>query len=290
MIVVSRVIIWHARFLVYLFLYLLAMPALAATSDEFSVRVLVGDDTIPPSVPVMVSATATAATQIDIDWLPATDNYLLSGYILRRDGVVIATTTQTEFVDTGLTPETLYAYTVQAFDSFNNFSASSSPLATTTLALPPPPATTTASEPQTNREGTAVTPVLASSSLMVTETEATLRFWLTTPARLYIRWGHTQDYEKGYLLTDAFVREHSTSFTDLEPGTRYYFEIIAETPRGLETVLMTESFTTVGVETEESVPNVRQFTAVTDGGEGISRRGSARDDRKAILFDVCWRC
>ena len=68
-------------------------------STGFNVRTFVGGDTTPPSTPVLRDVVPATPTQINIVWDAATDDYQLSGYRLFRDGVQIATTTQTSFSD-----------------------------------------------------------------------------------------------------------------------------------------------------------------------------------------------
>jgi hypothetical protein len=77
-----------------------------------------GEDTEAPTTPTLLSAIPTAATQIDLVWSTSTDNVIVSGYVLFRDSVIVATTSQTSYLDTGLTASTTYSYEVYAFDGF----------------------------------------------------------------------------------------------------------------------------------------------------------------------------
>ena len=67
-------------------------------------------DTVAPSVPAGVTATATGPTAIDIAWNAATDSggSGIKDYIVYRGGVVTATVTTTSFVDAGLAASTGY--------------------------------------------------------------------------------------------------------------------------------------------------------------------------------------
>jgi len=96
------------------------------------------NDTQPPSVPTGLTATATNAGQIELNWIPSTDSGggTVAGYKIYRDGnaTEIATVTGTSYVDTGLSENTLYSYTVSAFDnaaSSNESLESDSDVATT---------------------------------------------------------------------------------------------------------------------------------------------------------------
>src|SRR5882672_7694979 len=46
-------------------------------------------DTIAPSVPAVLTASAVSSAQIDIAWSPSTDNRAVTGYIIRRDGTLL---------------------------------------------------------------------------------------------------------------------------------------------------------------------------------------------------------
>ena len=92
-------------------------------------------DTEAPSTPIGLVATPTSSSQIDLTWTPATDNIAVDHYVVRRDGVALGThPTLAHFTDTGLAANTLYEYTVQAYDAAGNSSAESDPAQTTTPA------------------------------------------------------------------------------------------------------------------------------------------------------------
>jgi len=65
------------------------------------------------AAPRSFEAIATAPTEIHCYWLPATD---ATGYRLQRDGQTVATldANAQEFADTGLAPDSVHHYTVQA--------------------------------------------------------------------------------------------------------------------------------------------------------------------------------
>lgn len=96
-------------------------------------------DTTAPTVPQNLMATAISTTQVNLTWVASTDSggAGLAGYRVLRGGVEIATTTQTNFSNTGLTPNTAYSYAVRAYDNATpaNISANSLLANVTTLAL-----------------------------------------------------------------------------------------------------------------------------------------------------------
>lgn len=98
-------------------------------------------DTTVPSTPTNLAATAAGSTQINLAWTPSTDNVSVVNYSVERcpgAGCVnyteISRPPQASFVDTGLTPGTLYRYRVLARDGANNVSAYSAIAQATTQA------------------------------------------------------------------------------------------------------------------------------------------------------------
>ena len=80
-------------------------------------------DFTPPTTPTNFVAVAVSADQIDLSWSPSTDDGVVSGYKIFRNGMYIQNTTDTSFSDTGLNSNTQYCYTVSAFDAAGNESA-----------------------------------------------------------------------------------------------------------------------------------------------------------------------
>ncbi len=93
-------------------------------------------DTSAPSTPSSLSANGISSSEIRLSWLASTDNVGVLGYRIFRDGIQVATTTSNTYTDSGLSPETMYAYTVNAFDEAGNTSALSTHKTATTEALP----------------------------------------------------------------------------------------------------------------------------------------------------------
>src|SRR5213076_3070428 len=93
-------------------------------------------DTTRPSVPTGLTASAVSSSQINLSWAASSDNVVVSGYRVYRNGTQIATTSATSFINQGLSPSTTYSYTVAAFDAAGNLSARSSAASATTPAAP----------------------------------------------------------------------------------------------------------------------------------------------------------
>ncbi|MCE9671770.1 PQQ-dependent sugar dehydrogenase [Myxococcus stipitatus] len=92
-------------------------------------------DTQPPSIPTGLTATA-VGTSVTLGWTASTDNVGVTAYDVFRGGVKIGTVSGsppgTSFVDSGLTPNTAYAYAVLARDAQANASALSSAVTVST--------------------------------------------------------------------------------------------------------------------------------------------------------------
>jgi autotransporter-associated beta strand protein len=106
---------------------LLAQVAYDAGSNMSSAPVFV--NVIPlPSAPGPVNVVAMAANLINVSW-PIAAN--ATGYVLYRDGVAVATTAGTNYLDLGRLPSTTYCYWVVATNAFGSSFASATNCATT---------------------------------------------------------------------------------------------------------------------------------------------------------------
>ena len=100
-------------------------------------------DTITPSAPSGLTATAASSSQVNLAWSASTDNVAVTGYQVDRcqgagctTFIRVATPTGTSFNDTGLAPSTSYSYRVRATDAAGNVSGNSN-IATATTQAPP---------------------------------------------------------------------------------------------------------------------------------------------------------
>jgi chitodextrinase len=93
-------------------------------------------DTMPPSVPTGLKATAISTSQVNISWTASSDNVAVAGYKVYKNGNLVATISATSYSDTGLAASTSYTYAVSAYDSAGNVSGQSASVSATTQALP----------------------------------------------------------------------------------------------------------------------------------------------------------
>ena len=92
-----------------------------------------GQDTVPPTVPADLVATAVSSSEVDLSWTASSDNVAVAGYDVFRDGAQVGTSSAPSFQDSGLSAATAYTYTVTARDAAGNVSAGSVPATATTL-------------------------------------------------------------------------------------------------------------------------------------------------------------
>src|SRR5712692_9133527 len=115
---------------------------LSPDSASVSVTTAIATDTTPPTTPTGLTAAAAGSTGANLSWSASTDNVGVTGYIVRRNGVQVATPATTSYADTGLSAATTYSYTVAARDAAGNLSPNSASASVTT---PPPPPSNSAS-------------------------------------------------------------------------------------------------------------------------------------------------
>jgi len=124
-------------------------------STAVSATTAPGLDTTPPSTPSNVAANAVSTSQISLSWSASTDNVIVAGYRVYRNGaLVIAVADTTPYLDSGLLPSTQYSYNVDAIDASGNVSGLSATSSVTTLAAPD----TTAPSTPTGLTANAVSP------------------------------------------------------------------------------------------------------------------------------------
>jgi hypothetical protein len=96
-----------------------------------------------PTAPSALSATAQSSSSVQVTWSAASDNVGVAGYRVYRGGALVATTQSLSFLDTGLQPQTTYAYDVRAYDAAGNVGPAASASATTPAVDSTPPTTPT---------------------------------------------------------------------------------------------------------------------------------------------------
>src|SRR5579884_2711530 len=118
---------------------LTASNSAGSATAQVTVTVASQTDTQPPTAPVLTSAVARSATEVDLAWSAATDNVGVSGYRILRNGSVLASVSGSTltYADQSAAANTTYTYAVVAFDGAGNTSAPSNPIQVTTPASAP---------------------------------------------------------------------------------------------------------------------------------------------------------
>jgi chitodextrinase len=96
-------------------------------------------ETVPPTQPLNLLATAPNSNRVDLVWTASTDNVAVAGYRVYRDGTLIGTSTTTGYTDLTAQPSTAYGYHVIAYDAAGNSSVPSNTASITTPADGTPP-------------------------------------------------------------------------------------------------------------------------------------------------------
>ena len=165
-----------------------------------------------PSAPIRVSATASSARQILVNWIRGSSGMPILSYQIYRGStaanlVPVASRTTTSYTDVSLTPGTTYYYAVQETATGGNVSPMSGIVSATTLAPPSAPAQVTAT-------------ALSSETVSVTWSASTGGMPI---AAYYIYRGNSPSN-----LAQVATRT-ATSYTDttVAPATRYYYAVQA---------------------------------------------------------------
>jgi YD repeat-containing protein len=89
-------------------------------------------DTVAPSAPTGLAATAPTSSSVNLTWTASTDNVAVTGYKVYRGGTQIGTTSATSYTDNSVAGSTAYTYWVSAYDAAGNDSAQSNASTVTT--------------------------------------------------------------------------------------------------------------------------------------------------------------
>jgi chitodextrinase len=182
-----------------------------STTMSYYNSILPTPDTIPPSTPGGVAGGSTQPTVVNLSWNASTDNVGVAGYYVFRNGVMVATTAQTFYVDSAVSDGTTYSYFVEAFDLGGNVSAPSQSVNITTWNNIPPAA-------PTSLAGTAVS------------TQEISLAWTAAAGKVAIStYNVFRGTSPSNLAQVATLYSTSTSYINypLNPGTKYYFGVEA---------------------------------------------------------------
>jgi len=164
-------------------------------------------DTVAPTAPGNLVATARSSSRIDLAWSASTDNTGVQGYLVYRNGSQLASVTAASYQNTGLLAATSYSYQVYAFDGAGNRSPASASVSAVTL-----PAADTAAPS-------------VPSGLAVT---------VSSPSQMALSWLASKDnigvtgyriYRNGVAVATSTGTSYAS--TQLTPSTSYTFAVAA---------------------------------------------------------------
>ena len=92
-------------------------------------------DTVQPTAPTNLKASAIAGNEVHLNWTASTDNRGVAGYQVFRNGIYIGSATGTSYVDTTTQSQTTYNYSVVAMDVAALTSSPSNIVTVTPLGL-----------------------------------------------------------------------------------------------------------------------------------------------------------
>jgi PKD repeat protein len=113
--------------------YTVTLVASNAYGDSAPATATIGvnADTISPTMPGNLTASAVSGSEIDLAWTASTDNIGVTGYEVFRDGspvpLVTVGSSTLGFHDTGLAPGSYHSYQVDAIDGAGNHSGLAGP-------------------------------------------------------------------------------------------------------------------------------------------------------------------
>jgi len=167
-------------------------------------------DTVSPSAPANLSATAPDSSEVNLAWNASTDNVGVAGYKIYRDGSYLAQTANvTNYTNTGVTAGRTYSYAVSAFDSAGNESAKS---AEVSINVP-----------------LSLLSVLNYSVPSKTSSTATINWETSVPSTGVIYYGTAKSDLNLNAVDLTFASSHSVILTGLKSNTNYYYKIWATT-------------------------------------------------------------
>lgn len=169
-------------------------------------------DTTPPSTPTQLAVSAVTSNSVSLSWSPSVDNVLVTQYRVRRNGLVVATTSGTNFTDSSLSAQTTYSYSVSARDAAGNESATSTSVSATTLETP---------------FGIASTSVTSK-----TNSTAAISVTTTAPASVTVKYGTSSNSLTQSAVGSVVATSQTVTLTGLQRQTKYFYQVVATSQTG----------------------------------------------------------
>jgi thermitase len=182
-------------------------------------------DIVPPSTPTNLSVTSVGSNNISLAWTASTDdNTGVASYDIFENNTKISSVAGVTYTRTGLTPTTVYNYTVKAVDGAGNVSNASNLVTATTTDI-----------------------AFGISSYSVstkTTTGATVITTLTKPGTITVKYGKTASSLTSIAQGTTQGTTHSVSLSGLTAKTTYYYQVVATDSSGTVVSSRVSSFKT----------------------------------------------
>ena len=176
-------------------------------------------DTISPSTPSGLAASAVTQTSLSLTWNASSDNVQVTGYDVYRNGTKVASSSATSVAQAGLACGSAYQFAVAARDAAGNTSPRAQLTASTSACATPPPAPPPPPPPADT------TPPSVPSGLRVSSASATSVSLTWNPASDNVAVvGYRTYVDRAYAATSS---QPGATLSGLRCGTAYTFEVDA---------------------------------------------------------------
>lgn len=234
-------------------------------------------DTLDPTQPGALAATALSATSATLTWTASTDNAGIAGYNVYRTAPGATTlltptpSTATTFVATGLTASTAYSFAVEAVDVGGRTSTRAAASVTTKSGDVTPPSTPG--------------PISVND---VTATTIGISWAASTDESGSVSYEVHRDSAGGALLGSS--TGPSTTLTALTPYTDYTLVVVAKDPDGNTSAASAPATTQTADETPPTAPtqlaaSARTETSFTVSWSASTDVGGSGVDRYEVWLD-----
>jgi chitodextrinase len=108
-----------------------AAQNISARSSPATITIAI--DSTPPTTPINVTTQQISTNSVNLAWSPSIDASGVAGYQVFRNGIQIASTTGSPYVDSSVVTGETYNYAVAAYDNAGNVSQPSTPTGNLTI-------------------------------------------------------------------------------------------------------------------------------------------------------------
>jgi chitodextrinase len=176
-------------------------------------------DSVSPTAPANLTATAVSSTTVNLAWTAASDNDVVAGYKIYRGAMEIGTAQSTGYVDSTAAAGTTYAYSVKAYDNSGNLSAVSNVASVQT-------------EPSTTSPTSPVISISSSYAGATSASTGTVSWTTNVPSKGTVYYGTTSTDLSKSAIHGMLATQHQVGLTGLNRRTTYYYKIVSTDSNG----------------------------------------------------------